>query len=346
MKSRSATPAPQQLAEVETILTKRFGKQVLFRASDPKFQIQRISTGILTLDFLLGGGIALGRITEFYGQYAALKSHALYRTIALAQAAGRNCALMDAEHSFDPVHAQRLGIDLAALTMIGELEVGEEIIDVGEALIRSGKFDLLGVDSIAALVPKDELEESAEASQMGKMGKLTSKMARKWNAVNNGNTAVVLINQVRENVGVHYGNPEKPVGGRAIGFFASQRVDFRKGEAIKGKTRKVENGKVVEKDGTIGRVVRVRVEKDKTGANAERDGSFRYLYSLRAVDRTGELLQLGLEVGAVEQIGLKYQTRWSPPLMRGAFLGLLGRDPKLAAKVLASVKVMGRQSVD
>lgn len=341
MKLRSATTAPTQLAEVQTILRKRFGKEVLFRASDPKFQIRRISTGILTLDFLLGGGVALGRITEFYGQYAALKSHALYRTIALAQAAGRTCALMDAEHSFDPIHAQRLGVVLADLYMVGELEIGEEIIDVGETLIRSDKFDVVGVDSIAALVPKDELEESSEAAQMGKMGKLTSKLARKWNAVNSGRTAVVLINQVRENVGVHYGNPEKPVGGRAIGFFASQRVDFRKGEAIKGKTRKVENGKVVEKDGTVGRVVRVRVEKDKTGANAERDGTFRYLFALRSVDRLYELLQLGLEVGAVEQVGLKYQTKWSPPLMRAAFLGKLERDPKLAVKLEAAVKVLG-----
>jgi recombination protein RecA len=177
---------------------------------------------------------------------------------------------------------------------------------------------------------------------MGKMGKLTSKMARKWNAVNSGGTAVVLINQVRENVGVHYGNPEKPVGGRAIGFFASQRVDFRKGEAIKGKTRKVENGKLVEKDGTVGRVVRVRVEKDKTGANAERDGSFRYLFDLRAVDRTHELLQLGLEVGAIEQIGLKYGTRWSPPLMRTAFLSRVEKDTKLASLLLAAVKIKGR----
>jgi recombination protein RecA len=342
MKSKSATLAPTQLAEVQTILQKRFGKQVLFRASDPKFQIRRISTGILTLDFLLGGGIALGRITEFYGQYAALKSHALYRTIALAQQAGLNCALMDAEHSFDPLHAARLGIDLSALTMVGDLEVGEEIIDVGETLIRSGKFEVVGVDSIAALVPKDELEESAEASQMGKMGKLTSKMARKWNAVNSGGTAVVLINQVRENVGVHYGNPEKPVGGRAFGFFASQRVDFRKGEAIKGKTRKVENGKVVEKDGTIGRVVRVRVEKDKTGANAERDGSFRYLFELRAVDRYSELLQLGLEVGVVEQTGLRYGTKWTPPAMRLAFLNKLEREPKLARLLEAAVKMRGQ----
>jgi recombination protein RecA len=340
MRSKSVTTAPTQLAEVQTILQKRFGKQVLFLASDPKFQIRRISTGILTLDFLLGGGIALGRITEFYGQYAALKSHALYRTIALAQAQGRSCALMDAEHSFDPIHAARLGVELDTLTMVGELEVGEEIIDVGEALIRSGKFDLVGVDSIAALVPKDELEESAEASQMGKMGKLTSKMARKWNAVNSGGTAVVLINQVRENVGVHYGNPEKPVGGRAFGFFASQRVDFRKGEAIKGKTRKVENGKVVERDGTIGRVVRIRVEKDKTGANAERDGSFRYLFDLRAVDRLSELLQLGLEVGAVEQSGLKYTTKWSEPMMRTAFLNMLGRDIKVATRLEAAVKVL------
>lgn len=346
MKSKSATIAPQLPAEVQTILQKRFGKQVLFRASDPKFRIRRTSTGILTLDFLLGGGVALGRITEFYGQYAALKSHALYRTIAIAQKNGQRCALADAEHSFDPYHASRLGVDLASLDMVGDLESGEELIDTVEVLIRSNRYHVVGVDSIAALVPKDEIEDSAEAAQMGKMGKLTSKMARKWNAVNSGGTAVVLINQVRESVGVHYGNPEKPVGGRALGFFASQRVDFRKGEAIKGKTRKVENGKVVEKDGTIGRVVRVRVEKDKTGANAERDGSFRYLFALRAVDRSGELLQLGLEVGAIEQSGLKYQTKWTEPMQRIAFLNQVGRDPKLAAKLLAAVRIMGKDNDD
>lgn len=341
MKSRSAGAASQEIAAVQTILSKRFGKQVLYRASDPKFRIRRTSTGILTLDFLLGGGVALGRITEFYGQYAALKSHVLYRTIALAQSDGQRCALADAEHSFDPVHATRLGVDTSALDMVGDLESGEELIDAVEVLIRSGTYHIVGVDSIAALVPKDEIEESAEASQMGKMGKLTSKMARKWNAVNEGTTAVILINQVRESVGVHYGNPEKPVGGRAVGFFASQRVEFRRGEAIKGKKRKVEDGKVVEKDGTIGRVVRVRVEKDKTGANAERDGSFRYIFADRKVDRAHELLSLGLEVGAVEQSGLKYTTRWTDSLMRAAFLSRVKKDPKLARKLEAAIRMRG-----
>jgi recombination protein RecA len=324
---------------VQTTLNKRFGKTVLYRGSDPKFRIRRTSTGILTLDFLLGGGFALGRITELYGQYASLKSHTLYRAIALAQKEGKRCALADAEHSFDPVHAHRLGVDLGTLDMVGSLESGEELIDAVEVLIRSGEYHLVGVDSIAALVPKDEIDESAEAAQMGKMGKLTSKMARKWNAVNDGGTAVVLINQVRENVGVHYGNPEKPVGGRAIGFFASQRVEFRKGEAIKGKKVKVEDGKVSEKDGVIGRVVRVRVEKDKTGANAERDGSFRYIFADRKVDRPWELLQLGLETGVVTQSGLKYETRWTQPAMRAAFLSSMKRDPKLARKLEAAIKM-------
>lgn len=341
MKSKSATAARPEPSEVQTILKKRFGRDVLFLASDPRFRIRRISTGILTLDFLLGGGIALGRITEFYGQYAALKSHALYRTIALAQQNGRRCALADAEHSFDPKHATLLGVDVRTLDMVSDLESGEELIDVVEALIRSSSYDVVGVDSIAALVPKDELDESAEASQMGKMGKLTSKMARKWNAVNAGGTAVVLINQVRESVGVHFGNPEKPVGGRAIGFFASQRVEFRKGEAIKGKKSKVEDGKVVERDGTIGRVVRVRVEKDKTAANAERDGSFRYLFGARSVDRPWELLQLGLETGVVDQSGTKYSCKWIDGLQRAAFLHRL-EDPKTARLVEAAIRVTAR----
>jgi recombination protein RecA len=338
----AAVPAPKVL----TTLNKRFGKTVIFRASDPRFQIRRISTGILTLDFLLGGGVALGRITEFYGQYAALKSHALYRTIALAQMNGLKCALADAEHSFDPDHAARLGVDLKLLDMVGDLENGEELIDAVEAIIRSEQYDLCGVDSIAALVPKDEMEESSEASQMGKMGKLTSKMARKWNAVNGGRTAVILINQVRESVGVHFGNPEKPVGGRAVGFFASQRVEFRKGEAIKGKKRKVEDGKIVEKDATIGRVVRIRVEKDKTGANAERDGSFRYVFDDRKVDRPHELLQLGLEIGVVEQDGLKYNTPWTDPLMRSAFLSKIRKDPKLQRKLEARIRMKISGSTD
>jgi recombination protein RecA len=342
MKSKSATAAPSPTVEVQTILQKRFGKQVLFRASDPKFQIRRASTGILTLDFLLGGGVAVGRLTEFYGQYAALKSHALYRTIAIAQKQGHLCALADAEHSFDPVHAARLGVDVDTLDMVGGLESGEELVDTVEVLIRSGKYHIVGVDSIAALVPKDEIEDSAEASQMGKMGKLTSKMARKWNAVNDGGTAVVLINQVRESVGVHYGNPEKPVGGRAVGFFASQRVEFRKGEAIKGKKPYVDNGKLIEKDAVIGRVVRVRVEKDKTAANAERTGSFRYNFALRAIDRPWEILQLGLEIGAIEQSGLKYGTRWNEPMMRAAFLHKLLSDTNLSKRLEAAVRIASR----
>jgi recombination protein RecA len=323
---------------VQTTLNKRFGKAVLFRASDPKFQIRRTSTGILTLDFLLDGGVALGRITEFYGQYAALKSHALYRTIAHAQKQGQRCALADAEHSFDPEHATRLGVDVSGLDMVGDLESGEELIDAVEVLIRSGAYHIVGVDSIAALVPKDEIEESAESVQMGKMGKLTSKMARKWNAVNVGGTAVVLINQVRESVGVHFGNPEKPVGGRAVGFFASQRVEFRKGEAIKGKKSVVEDGKLSEKDATIGRVVRVRIEKDKTSPNAEKTGSFRYIFSTRAVDRPWELLQLGLETGIVQQSGMRYHCKWVEDLQRAAFLTRL-TNPKTARMVEAAIRM-------
>jgi recombination protein RecA len=147
-----------------------------------------------------------------------------------------------------------------------------------------------------------------------------------------------LINQVRESVGVHFGNPEKPVGGRAVGFFASQRVEFRKGEAIKGKKSVVEDGKLSEKDATIGRVVRVRIEKDKTSPNAEKTGSFRYIFSTRAVDRPWELLQLGLETGIVQQSGMRYHCKWVEDLQRAAFLTRL-TNPKTARMVEAAIRM-------
>jgi recombination protein RecA len=293
----------------------------------------------MTLDRLLGGGIALGRITEFYGPYSALKSYTLYNIIAEAQSRGMLCALADAEKSFDPVFARYLNVDVDKLYMVGDLEQGEELIDYVETLIRSRKFGVIGIDSVAALVPKDELEESSEAAQMGKMGKLTSKMTRKLNAVNSGTTALVLINQVRENIGIHFGNPERPVGGRAIGHFASQRVEFRRGRSIKKSQTVVEDGKLKEKEITVGSFVNIRVDKDKTGANAERTAMFQYDIRKKKINKLEEILQLGLEDGLIISDGNRYHLKdENGKLMKKPFLQKLREDKHLREKLVTIIK--------
>lgn len=280
-----------KLDEVAAKINKIFGKEVLGYASDEKYAIKRISTGSLTLDLMLGGGIARNRFTEFYGNYSTLKTYTSLRTIAQAQKQGLGTMFVDAEHSFDPAWAEKLGVDLSELIVITP-EYGEQCIDAVEAALRSEEFGVIVVDSIAALIPKPELEQSAEKEQMGVQAKMNSKMMRRLTAANS-DTAVILINQVREKVGIVWGKPETTSGGRAIPFYAGQRVEFRRGEKIKKDTK------------VIGYVVTLRVEKDKTGPNAERVGQVSYTIG-QGIDAGEELLTLGELAGSVRKSGAGY----------------------------------------
>lgn len=268
-------------------INKIFKKKVLGYASDKKYRITRISTGSLITDQLLGGGIARGRFTEFFGNYQTLKTYTSLRTIARAQKQGMACMFVDAEHSFAPKWAEKLGVDLDNLLVI-QPDYGEQCIDAVEAALRSNDFGVIVIDSVAALIPKPELENSAEKEQMGQQGKLMSKMMRRLNTAN-GQTSVILINQIREKL-VSWGKPETTTGGRAIPFYAGQRVEFRKGEKIK------------KGDKIIGYVVTIRIEKDKTGPNAERLGQVSYTIG-KGIDATEELIAAGEVAGVVRRKG-------------------------------------------
>lgn len=307
-----------KVSELVKDLNKHFGKDVLGYASDERYRITRISTGSLTLDKVTGGGIAKGRFTELFGPYSALKTYTALRTIAIAQKQGERTLYCDAERSFDPAWAERLGVDIGKLRIYVP-DFGEELIDVVEAVLRSGEYGLVVVDSIAALIPKSEIEESASKEQMGLMGRLTSKMMRRLNAANSSATAVILVNQLREKIGVMWGKPETTTGGRAIPFYAGQRLEFRPGERIK---KNVDG-----KDVAVGRMVSITVEKDKTGPNVGRVGQVAFI-NREGIDTVEELITLGEAEGLVTRSGQTYNYRDISAVGRVRFKKALQKDRK------------------
>jgi recombination protein RecA len=341
MSARSAKRKVDDSSTVEEVaaeLQRLYGKQILFKASDPRFRIRRISTRIPTLDRILGGGVAIGRTTEFYGPFSAGKSLAVWYIIAEAQENGMLCALAATEKSFDPTFVKHIGVDLKTLVMIGDTEKGEQLVDYMEILLRSHKFGVIALDSVAALMPKAELEKTSEESVMGRMGQLTSRMMRKLTAVNTGGTALLITNQVRDAIGIMFGNPERPTGGKAIGHYASQRVEFRQGESITKQKQVIIDGKPKSRKVRLGTVVRVRTEKDKTGPNMGRDSSFKYYTRSGRVDIVDSVVQLGIEDGLVEVHGNRLALVGGKPIMRKAFIAGLRVDGSIDLLKL-SVKV-------
>jgi len=308
-------------------INKHFKKEVLFRASDERFQIQRISTGSIVIDRLLGGGIAKGRFTELFGNYSTLKTYTALKTIAVAQRDGGRAIYCDVERSFDPIWATHIGVEVGTLE-IYRPEYGEELIDLAETVLRSKEFTVIVIDSIAALIPQAEIEESAEKAQMGKMGMLTSKMMRRLTTALSTDTAVILINQVREKIGIRFGNPETTTGGRAIPFFAGQRLQFRKGTRIKNKENR-----------TVGYEVNILVEKDKTGPGEGRTGQIVYNIG-KGIDTTEELLSLGELDGAIGRQGNTYTYGDKSALGRDKFKKWLIGD-KAARKALRKALLNG-----
>jgi recombination protein RecA len=328
-----------------TELEAAYHKPILFRASDPRFKIRRISTQIPALDRILGGGIPLGRTVEFYGPFSAGKSLVVWHIIAEAQQNGMLCALADTEKSFDPTFVEHLGVDLRSLMMLGDTEKGEEMVDYIEWLMRSRKFGVIALDSVAALLPKAELEKSAEENTMGRMGQLTSRMMRKLTAVNTGGTAFVVTNQVRDAIGVMWGNPERPTGGKALGHYASQRVEFRQGEALFREKEDWLDGKLKKRKVRYGSVVRVLLAKDKTGPNQGRDASFKYYLKSGRVDFLDSMVQLAIEDGLVEVKGLSLQFAGRPDtkVNKKSFMSMLKENDRervrLAAKVTRNHRI-------
>ena len=272
-------------------LERRFGKGVIMKLGEAtRVHIESIATGSVALDLALGiGGIPRGRITEIYGPESSGKTTLCQHIIANAQRSGGFAAFVDAEHALDPTYAARCGVDTANL-YISQPDTGEQALEVVDSLVRSGAFDVVVVDSVAALTPRAEIEGEMGDSHVGLQARLMSQAMRKLtSAISSSNTAVIFTNQLREKVGVMFGNPETTSGGKALKFYASVRLDIRPTDTIK-------MGQDV-----VGRRTRVRVVKNKV-APPFKVAEFDIMYS-EGISREGGLIDLGLEMGLVKKSG-------------------------------------------
>lgn len=277
----------QALAQIE----RRFGKGAIMKLGDvSKIQVEVISTGSIALDLALGvGGIPRGRITEIYGPESSGKTTLCLHIIANAQRSGGYAAFVDAEHALDRAYAARLGVDTNNL-LISQPDTGEQALEIVDALVRSNALDVVVIDSVAALTPRAEIECEIGDTHVGLQSRLMSQAMRKLtSAISTSNTSVIFTNQLRERVGVMFGNPETTSGGKALKFYASVRLDIRRTDSIK-------QGQDV-----MGSRTRVRVVKNKV-APPFRVAEFDIMYS-EGISREGGLIDLGLEMGLVKKSG-------------------------------------------
>ncbi len=275
------------LAQIE----RAFGKGSIMKLGQREaVEIESISTGSLGLDIALGiGGLPKGRVVEIYGPESSGKTTLALHVIAEAQKKGGNCAFIDAEHALDPGYAKKLGVDIANL-LISQPDAGEQALEIADTLVRSGAIDVLVIDSVAALVPRAELEGEMGDSLPGLHARLMSQALRKLTAtISKSNTLVIFINQIRMKIGVMFGSPETTTGGNALKFYASVRLDIRRIGALK-------NG-----DDVVGNQTRVKVVKNKV-APPFKVVEFDIMYG-EGVSKTGELIDLGEKAGVVEKSG-------------------------------------------
>jgi recombination protein RecA len=319
-KSKALSAA---LSQIE----RQFGKgSVMMLGKSERIEVESIPSGSLGLDIALGiGGMPRGRVIEIFGPESSGKTTLALHTVAEAQKKGGICAFIDAEHALDPIYARKLGVNIDEL-LISQPDHGEQALEIADTLVRSGAVDVLIVDSVAALVPRAELEGEMGDSLPGLQARLMSQALRKLTAsISKSKTMVIFINQIRMKIGVMYGSPETTTGGNALKFYASIRLDIRRIGAIK------------ERDEVIGNQTRVKVVKNKL-APPFKQVEFDIMYG-EGVSKTGEILDLGVKAGVVEKSGawFSYDSQRIGQGRENA-KGFLKANPDMSAKIEAAIR--------
>jgi recombination protein RecA len=309
-------------------IERSFGKGSIMRLGKnmAAMDVDTVSTGSLGLDIALGiGGLPRGRVVEIYGPESSGKTTLALHCLAEAQKKGGICAFIDAEHALDPIYARKLGVNVDDL-LISQPDAGEQALEIADTLVRSGAVDILVIDSVAALVPRAELEGEMGDSQPGLQARLMSQALRKLTAsINRSNTMVIFINQIRMKIGVMYGSPETTTGGHALKFYASVRLDIRRIGAIK------------ERDEVVGNQTRVKVVKNKL-APPFKQVEFDIMYG-EGVSKNGELIDLGVKAGVVEKSGawFSYDSQRIGQGRENAKT-FLKTNPDIAAKIEVAIR--------
>lgn len=327
LKTLTAKDDNKNTDELLKQIQNKYGEGSLMRLGDqPKVNVGVVPTGSIGIDAALGvGGLPRGRVIEIFGPESSGKTTLTLHVIAEAQKMGGLCAFIDAEHAMDPEYAKKLGVNINEL-LISQPDNGEQALEIAETLVRSGKIDVVVIDSVAALTPKDEIEGDMGAHHVGKQARLMSQALRKLTAIaNKSNTVIIFINQIRMQIGVMFGNPETTPGGKALKFYSSVRIDIRKIAQIK------------KGEDVVGARTKVKIVKNKVAAPFKTT-EFDIMYN-EGISREGELLALGEKFKIIEKSGSSYSFG-DEKLGRGydASRTFLRENTKIAEEVLEEIK--------